>query len=288
MPHQPPLVVIVGPTASGKSALAMRLARQFDGEIIAADSRTVYRGMDIGTAKPTPQDQQIVKHHLIDVVEPNERFTVADFKNCAVAAIADIAARGKTPFLVGGSGLYIDAVLYNFTFRKPANVSERERFEVMSVEALQALLAERAIALPANKSNPRHLIRSLETNGQTPERAALRPNTLILGIGMSKEALELAIRERIDRMIEGGFIQEVETLATQYGQSLSAFDTPGYKEFKLYLDGELSLEEAKQQFVRAHLQYAKRQMTWFKRNKDIVWISKTEGAVDLVTTFLNK
>ena len=283
-----PLIVILGPTASGKSALAMELAQKCNGEIIAADSRTVYRGMDIGTAKPSQADQDQVKHHLLDIVDPDQWFSVADFQERAIAAIDDITSRGKVPFLVGGSGLYIDAVIYNFRFRKQSDPDERKKLERLSVAELQHLLRQRGISLPPNGNNPRHLIRTLETAGEVGERTTLRPKTLVIGLAKPAADLESAIRTRVDRMVESGFVAEVEKLLGQYGSERSALRAPGYTEFREYLAGNLTLEQAKQQFVRAHRQYAKRQMTWFKRNKDIVWISKTEDAVDLVTTFLNK
>ncbi len=286
--NYPPLVVILGQTASGKSAMAMELARRFNGEIIAADSRTVYRGMDIGTAKPSKVDQRQVRHHLLDIVNPNQRFSVADFQQRAFEAIDDVASRGKVPFLVGGSGLYIDAVIYNFRFRKQPDPDERKKLERLTVSELQRLLRQQDIPLPANEHNPRHLIRTLETAGEVGRRTKLRPKTLVIGLAKSAADLESAIRTRIDRMVEGGFAAEVASLLSQYGSEWPALQAPGYIEFREYLAGQLTLDEATQQFVRAHLQYAKRQMTWFKRSKDIIWISKTEDAVDLVTTFLNK
>ena len=283
-----PLIVILGQTASGKSALAMELAQRFNGEIIAADSRTVYKGLDIGTAKPTAGDQKEVRHHLLDVVEPDEQFTVADFQVKARQVIADIASRGKVPMLVGGTGLYIDALIYDFSFRNPADAALREELQALSVDELQALLEERGISLPENKQNPRHLIRALETGGELPSRGGLRRRTLVLGMAKDREELEARIRRRVDTMVEEGFVEEVRRLANRYGWDAPALAAPGYKAFRPYLAGEVSLESAKQQFVQYDLQYAKRQKTWFKRNKDIIWISNAEQAVDLVTTFLNK
>ena len=283
-----PLVVIVGQTASGKSALAMDLAKLFNGEIVAADSRTVYKGMDIGTAKPTKEEREEVPHHLIDVVSPDEPFTVADFQRIANAAIEDISGRGKVPLLVGGSGLYVDSIIYNFTFRKPADTSERERLQTLTVQELQAILEEEGIGLPENKDNPRHLIRTLETHGEVPSRSSLRPKTLVMGLSKDREDLATDIKERVDRMIEDGFVDEVRELSTKYGWDLPALQAPGYKAFRIYLAGQLSLDRAKQQFIQNDLQYAKRQKTWFKRNPDVIWISNRAEAVDLVTTFLNK
>jgi tRNA dimethylallyltransferase len=281
-------VVIVGPTASGKTALALDLAERFGGEVIAADSRTVYKGMDIGTAKPAAAERRRVAHHMLDVVTPDASFTVADFQDLANAAIRDIAGRGKLPILVGGSGLYIDAVIYNFSFRGAPDGQVRRQTAALSVEELQDLLREQAIALPANERNPRHLVRTLESRGAQPSRGRLRPHTLIIGLDPPRESLAANITRRVDAMVAAGFIDEVRSLARIYGWEVPALQAPGYKAFRAYLAGTLSLDEAKELFIRYDLQYAKRQKTWFKRNPDICWISKSADAVDIVTTFLNK
>jgi tRNA dimethylallyltransferase len=286
--NEPDLVVIVGQTASGKSALAMELARRFDGEIIAADSRTVYRGMDIGTAKPTDEDRAAVPHHLIDIINPDESFNVSDFQRLAKIAIADIAKRGRLPILVGGTGLYVDAVIYNFAFRSPADPKFRKELEGLGVKDLQARLIDQGIPLPANAQNPRHLIRSLETGGQIAARGPLRSNTLVIGLQVEPELLREKIIWRVDAMVQAGLVEEVRQLAAHYGWGVPALQAPAYKAFRLYADGTDTLEAAKQQFVQYDWQYARRQKTWFKRNKDIMWISNSEEAVDLVTTFLNK
>jgi tRNA dimethylallyltransferase len=283
-----PLIVILGQTASGKSALAMDLAKRFDGEIIAADSRTIYKGMDIGTAKPCIEDQKKVRHHLIDIITPDEPFTVADFKRLALLAIEDIASRGKVPFMVGGSGLYIDSVIYNFSFRPKSNEMQRGHLQALSIAELQQLIEERGIAMPENRANQRHLIRTLEADGQVPDRERLRPRTLVIGIGVDKEELRSAIIHRAGQMFEDGIIEETKRLSQTYGWGAPALQTPGYKELRMYQAGMVTLEEARHQFIQSHIQYAKRQKTWFKRNKDVHWISNSAEDVDLVTTFLNK
>lgn len=283
-----PLVVILGQTASGKSALAMDLAIRFGGEIIAADSRTIYRGMDIGTAKPSAEDQSRVRHHLLDVVNPDQSFTAADFQRLANEAIDDISGRGKLPILVGGSGLYVDAVIYDFGFRRQADDGQRSKLERLSVGELQNLIVGRGIALPENKGNARHLIRTLETDGELPRRQGLRPRTLVIGLLKEKEELVETIRLRVDEMVGRGFIDEVGKVVEKYGWDAPALQAPGYKAFRPYVAGQITLDEAKRQFVQNDVRYAKRQKTWFKRNPDINWISKSEDAVDLVTTFLNK
>jgi len=283
----PPLVVILGPTASGKTALALELAERYHGEIIAADSRTVYKGMDIGTAKPTAAERARVPHRLLDVAAPDQPFTVADFQRLANAAIKEISGRGKLPFLVGGSGLYIDAVVYNFTFRAAPNVAERERLEAMSVDELQEAVHARGLPLPQNARNPRHLVRLLETDGALSGRDQLRARTLLIGLDPGRDILRQKITQRVDAMVAQGFIEEVKTLSGQYGWDAPAMQAPGYRAFRAYLAGEISLEEAKQRFVQNDMRYAKRQQTWFKRNEDIHWISKTAEAVELITTLLN-
>lgn len=283
-----PLIVIVGQTASGKSALALELAEKFDGEIVCADARTVYKGMDIGTAKPSASDRQRVPHHLLDVVKPSESFTAADFKRLAQATIEDISSRAKLPIMAGGTGLYVDSVLYDFQFRSPADPALRAELERLSVEELQARLRGLGLPLPNNERNPRHLIRAIEANGQASARRALRENTLVMGLAMDKEALENRIRVRVDTMLEAGLIEEVERLKARYDVSLPAFDTTSYRPILAYLDGEISLDEAKRQFVRNDMNLAKRQKTWFKRNKSIQWLSSPQDAVAMATTFLNK
>jgi tRNA dimethylallyltransferase len=250
-----PLVVIVGPTASGKTALAIRLAKKYNGEIVCADSRTVYKGLDIGTAKPSVSEQQLVRHHLIDVVEPDDAFTVADFKVLAVEAIDDIANRGKLPILVGGSGLYVDAVVYDFSFSDGAKRDE---------------------------SNPRHAhVTSMHTKSQ------LRSNTLMIGIKVEREMLTERINTRVKDMIGEGLVQEVRQAITQY-PGAKALLAPGYRALTEHIAGSISLEQAMDAFVRNDYQLARRQMTWFKRNKSIHWIVDPSNADDLLTTFLNK
>jgi tRNA dimethylallyltransferase len=266
----------------------LQLSEKFNGEIIAADSRTIYRYMDIGTAKPTSQEQARIPHHLIDVVDPSESFSAARFKQQAEQAINAISARGKLPFMVGGTGLYVDAVLYNFSFRNKPDESERARLATLSVEELQGLLSDQGISLPENSRNPRHLIRALETKGVAGVRHELRPNTLILGMTVDREVLKHNIMLRVNAMIQQGFLDEVRRVAGQYSWDAPALQAPGYKAFRGFFEGNMTLEEAKDLFIRNDLQLAKRQRTWFKRNKSIHWLDKREEAVDLITSFLNK
>lgn len=287
----PPLVVVVGPTASGKSALGLELARRFNGEIIAADARTLYKGMDIGTAKPTMSDRAEIPHHLLDVTTPDKPITVADFQRLANEAIEDISKRGRLAIMVGGSGLYIDAVLFDFQFLGPADRRLREELMDLPVEELQRRVLAKGLVLPQNARNPRHLMRAIETDGAMQRQTQLRPRTLILGLNPNRETLRGRIAERIESMMVAGLIDEVTYLARHYGWDIEAMRAPAYKAFRPYVEGVISLEEAKVQFLRNDVQLAKRQRTWFKRNNSIHWLTnrdKIAASVDLVTTILNK
>lgn len=281
-----PLIVIVGPTASGKTALSLALAERYNGEIICADSRTVYTGMDIGTAKPTVQEQQQVRHHLLDEVRPDQLFTVADFQRLAKAAIADIARRGKLPILVGGSGLYINSVLYDYDFR-PVNSAVRAEFANASVEELQGELAARGIPLPENSRNKRYLLRSLEAGQASDVHQELRPHTLVLGLSVEPDVLAGRIEQRIAQMLENGLLDEVSSLSAQYSADLPAMQAPAYKAFLPHLAGQCSLQQAQQDFATYDRQLAKKQRTWFKRNNSIHWLTDPSQAAQLVAKFLN-
>lgn len=287
-----PLLVIVGETASGKSALGLALAEWFDGEIVSADSWAVYKGFDIGTAKPTAEDRAAVPHHLLDVADPAAGFSAPLFQRLAQAAMKDIWSCGKLPILVGGSGLYIDCILYDYSFLPPSDPVLRQELNGMSLSEL----LERADELELDTTgidlrNKRRVIRLIENNGVRPTKRELRPNTLIIGIKRPLEELVSRITQRIDDMVNRGFEDEVRHLGEQYGWGIEAMRAPGYRAFADYVQGKISLEAAKERFMRNDLQLAKKQRTWFKRNKSIHWFStpvNQTAVVDLVTTFLNK
>jgi tRNA dimethylallyltransferase len=272
-----PLVVIVGPTASGKSGLALKLAEQFGGEIICADSRTVYKGMDIGTAKPSREDQARVPHWGLDLVEHGESFSVADFQKYAYEKIADIRARGKIPFLVGGSGLYIDAVIFEFQFG-PVNKEFRESLDSLTLEELQEYCFENNIILPENEKNRRHLISAIErknvvSKGLTePQR-----NSCIVGITTEKDILHERIHERSEHLFESGMVEEAIALGTKFGWDSEAMTGNIYKLVKEFVDGKLTKDELKQRNETADWQLAKRQLTWLKRNRFITWLELDEA-----------
>jgi tRNA dimethylallyltransferase len=265
-----PLVVIVGTTASGKSALAMQIAQERNGEIIAADSRTIYKGMDIGTAKPSLQHQAKVKHHLLGIVNPDQKFTAADFQKLAQQAIKDIHNRGKLPIIVGGTGLYVDSILYDFSFR-PANPAERQRLESLTVDELQTEITQKGLEMPQNYQNPRHLIRVLETDGKVGAKKPLRANTELVGVRVPDSELKERIGQRIDQMIAQGLEQEVKELSKRYGWEAEAMKGIGYREWQAYFNDDQDLIKTKELIVQDTWQYARRQRTWFRRNQDIRW-----------------
>jgi tRNA dimethylallyltransferase len=276
-------------TGSGKSALGIELASLYNGEIVAADSKTVYKGMDISTAKPTKSERSAVVHHLIDVVSPAQAFTVADFKVQAKEAIDDIVCRGKVPFLVGGTGLYVDALLYDFTLRPMAiDQNLRAQLSRLSIDELQCYILQRGLVLPRDNNNPRRLIRTIESNGAIPHRDKVRPDTLIVGLYIDRENLRKRIILRVNSMVKAGLVDELKALAAQYEWHIPALQTPGCKAFRGFLESGLTLDEAIAAFVQNDMNLAKRQYTWFKRNKDVHWVNSKEESVELVTTFLNK
>lgn len=285
-----PLVAIVGPTGSGKSALALHLAERFHGAIIAADSRTVYKGMDIGTAKPSTEEQQNVPHYGLDVVTPDQSFTVYDFKQIAQAAIADANALGRVPFLVGGTGLYVDAVLYDFAFRRPPNPALRSTLNKMSVAELQAKAAAVGLPLPENHQNPRHLIRLLEGGVPAHQSKVLRPRTLVLGLQPPLDVLRERLWIRAGLMIDAGLEDEAGRLFAEYGD-VEALRTPAYRAALMLKQGRIDRDGLQSFIVRNDFNLAKRQRSWFKRNACIHWLYNRDvfsESVDIITTFLNK
>jgi tRNA dimethylallyltransferase len=286
----PKLVVIIGETASGKSELALRLAERLEGELICADSWTVRREVNIGTAKPSTADRARVPHHLLDVVGPDEDFTAAVFKELAQKAIEDIASRGKLPIMVGGTGLYIDSVLYDYSFLPAGDRVAREDLNKMSVPQLLENIKEQGIDLgTVDQRNKRRLIRLIETNGQQPKKQELRSNTLILGLKTDRETLRHRIEQRTDAMLTVGLEAEVCGLLERYGWGCEALKGVGYAQWKGYFEGTQNLAETRQKIIKATLDLAKRQRTWFKRNKSVQWFDtpvKWPIVVAAVTTFL--
>lgn len=267
------LIVITGPTASGKTALAIELAQKFNGEIVCADSRTFYRGMDIGTAKPTREQLALVPHHLLDVVNPDERYTVSLFQKQAKAAIADIRSRGKIPFLVGGSGLYIDSVILEYQFGADAT-RERASYTNMSKDELLVLLKKRHISVPENNQNKRYLVRALEQGIINTNRLKSPQNgTVVVAIATEKAERDEHISRRIHEMFEGPILKEAKALALQYGWDHASMSGNVYPIVRQFLAGIITMEQAKQLSIIKDRQLAKRQITWLKRHDFVHWLS---------------
>lgn len=272
-----PLVVIVGPTASGKTDLAIRLAQQVDGEIICADSRTVYKGMDIGTAKPTLQEQAGVPHYGLDLVEPGERFTAADFQRYARQKMVDIWQRGKVVVMVGGTGLYVDSVIFDYEFGRDADLEHRAFLNSMSVEELQDYCKKNSIELPRNVRNKRHLIRTIELNGiNHKHNSSIKNSTTVVGISTERDVLRQRIEVRTHKMFTQGVVEETVRLAKTYGWNSEAMTASIYRIIRRLQEGEIEEPEAVELFIRSDMRLAKRQMTWFKRNPFIYWSADRE------------
>jgi tRNA dimethylallyltransferase len=288
-PEPKPIIVIVGPTASGKSDLAIELAELYGGEIIAADSRTIYKGMDIGTAKPSPADRRRVPHHGLDLIKPNESYSAAEFKKYVIKIVDDINTRGKIPIIAGGSGLYIDGYLYDFKFGEKPDEKLRTELEASGLEDLQARASQLGIEeSQVNFSNPRHLARAIERGGIIREHKPLPSYVLLIGLSVNKDELQRRIESRVHKMFMAGLEKEVKNLVTQYGADAAGLLAPGYKAVIEHLDGHISSEEAQGQFMRNDRNLAKRQITWFKRNPDILWCENPQQAEHYVRAFLAK
>ncbi len=266
-----PLVVVVGPTASGKSATAMRIAEEYNGEIICADSRTIYKGMDIGTAKPSEADRAAIPHWGLDLVEPGESFTAADFKYFAQQKIDDIRSRGHIPLLVGGTGLYIDGVIFDYEFVDP-DTKLREKLELLSLEELHEYCVINNIMLPENHQNRRYVIREIERKNISGKRLS-EPvaNTIIVGIATERDELRTRIAARSEQLFAQGMVEEAIMLGEKYGWNSEAMTGNIYRLVRQYLDGEFDKNEIKARSIISDWQLAKRQITWLKRNPFIMW-----------------
>lgn len=283
------LVVIVGPTASGKSDLAMHVAKTYGGEIITADSRTVYKGMDIGTAKPSKADQKEIPHWGLDLVKPGQRFTAYQFQKYAKSKIKDIQKRDKLPILVGGTGLYIDAVLFGFGFLPDADLDNRAKLEALDIAQLQQIIENKDYKMPVNSQNKRHLIRTIETKGKIGTKSPqLLANTIVTGIMPPDDVLKDRINRRAEQLFAGGVIKETKELVHTYGEKV--IKRSGgiiYKICLRLINGEINLEEAKELDKIADWQYVRRQRTWFKRNPHIEWFADNDQAFRFISDQLN-
>ena len=286
--QRPELLTIVGPTATGKSELALKIAKEFNGEIIAADSRTIYKDLNVGTAKPSRAEQQAIKHHGLDLIVPGKNFSAARFKKYAEAAILEVQSRDKLPILVGGTGLYVDSVLFDFSFiNRKLPLHHRLFVPWWSVEKLQKMIQQRDWPVPENRQNRRYLIAALRRAGQTGTKSdQARPGTLIIGLLPSDSQIKANIAERADKNF-GGLIKETRHLTAKYGRRNLKNGGIAYKIAVQYLNGEINEAQAKAKILAAEWQYARRQKTWFKRNKNIKWFADPKAAFDYLQKVLN-
>lgn len=300
------VIVICGPTASGKTALSIELAKKINGEIISADSMQIYKDMNIGSAKPTKEEMQNIQHYLLDCISPDERYSVAEYKNQAENAIEEIINKGKIPIIVGGTGLYIDSLIYGIEYQD-INIDEKYRKELENkaeVEGLEKLYKQAEEIDPEamkiiSKNDRKRIIRVLEIYHQTGKtktqlekesrKNGIKYEYIVFALNMDREKLYERINLRVDIMIEQGLICEVQNLLKKYNQFPTAMQGLGYKEIKQYLDGILTKEEAIDKIKQETRRYAKRQLTWFRKNKQTIWLDAClpkENNIDIISKYI--
>ena len=302
---KPTVIVICGPTASGKTALSIELAKRINGEIVSADSMQIYKDMDIGSAKVTVEEMQGIKHYLIDQVYPNERYSVANYKLDAKAAIEEIIGKEKTPIVVGGTGLYIDSLIYEIEYKDiKINEEYRKQLEQIRDEEGLEVLYKKALeidpkAMEKISSNDfKRITRILEIyeatgKTKTEQEEQSRLNEIpydykVFAINYDREKLYERINKRVDIMMEKGLIEEVKSLLEKYSEFPTAMQGLGYKEVKQYFDGELSKEEMIEKIKQESRRYAKRQFTWFRKNKKTIWIDGQANVKDNINIILEE
>jgi len=284
------VIVICGPTASGKTALSIELAKKINGEIISSDSMQIYKDMTIGTAKPTVEEMQGIKHYLIDFVSPDERYSVADYKKDAKKAIKEIIEKGKTPIIVGGTGLYVDSLIYeieypNIEFDEQYRESLEKQVEEKGLEELYKKAKEidpQAIE-KISKNDKKRILRILEIyhatgKNKTEQEKESRKKEVeydykVYALNWDREKLYERIDKRVDIMIEQGLIEEVKEVYNKYEKFPTAMQGLGYKEVVQYLENELTKEEMIEKIKQETRRYAKRQLTWFRKNKQTIWLN---------------
>jgi len=289
------IICIAGPTASGKTSLAVALARDFNGEVVSCDSMQIYKHMDIGTAKPTPEEMEEIPHHMIDVAEPDEDFSVSRYCEMAAPIVDDILARGKTAIIAGGTGLYMDSLIKGNDFAPFPSTGMREKLEAQAdregMEAMLELLRfiDPDAAAKLHLSDRKRIIRALEVFYETGETITAhniktqaippRYNPLWLGLDFADRAeLYRRIDLRVGMMLEQGLVNEIQDLlASGIPEKCTAMQAIGYKEFVSSLAGQCSIEQAADEVRKASRHYAKRQLTWFRRNRNIHWITRQTG-----------
>ena len=298
---KPKVIVICGPTASGKTSLSISLAKKINGEIVSCDSMQIYKEMDIGSAKPTVEEMQEIKHYLVDFVSPEKRYSVSEYKEDASKAIEEIINKGKTPIIVGGTGLYLNSLIYNIQYNeREVDLNYRRELEKEAEEYGLEVLYNRAKEIDpeamekVSANNKKRITRVLEiynatgrnkTELEKKSRKEVPYNYLIFGINMERSILYDRINKRVDIMLEQGLIEEVKNLINKYSNMPTAMQGLGYKEVKEFLDGNISKEEMIEKIKMETRRYAKRQITWFKRIENIIWLdglNKTEENVNSI------
>ncbi|MBY0099294.1 tRNA (adenosine(37)-N6)-dimethylallyltransferase MiaA [Mesobacillus maritimus] len=287
MKQKEKLFVLIGPTAVGKTKLSIELARRFNGEIISGDSMQIYKGMDIGTAKITEEEMEGIPHHLIDIKDPDEPFSVAEFQELVRGKITEISSRKKLPMIVGGTGLYIQSVLYDYQFTEAASDHEfRMKLEQLAEEKGNLELHQRLkkvdpeSAERIHPNNLRRVIRALEvyhctgktmTAYQQEQQPELLYDTCLVGLTMEREVLYNRINKRVDLMMEQGLVEEVKDLYDRGIRDCQSIQAIGYKELYEYFDGRVTLQEAVENLKQNSRRYSKRQLTWFRNKMDVEW-----------------
>ena len=284
------VIVICGPTASGKTALSIKLAKKINGEIVSCDSMQIYKEMNIGTAKPTKEEMQGIKHYLIDFVSPDERYSVADYKKDAKKAIKEILAKGKTPIIVGGTGLYVDSLIYEIEYQEiEFDENYRKELEKQAEENGLEELYERAKKIDSeaiekiSKNDKKRILRILEIyhatgKNKTEQEKESRKKEVeydykVYALDWEREKLYERINKRVDMMIEQGLIEEVKKIYQKYEKFPTAMQGLGYKEVVEYLEGKTTKEEMIEKIKQETRRYAKRQLTWFRKNKQTIWLN---------------
>ena len=292
---KPQVIVICGPTASGKTALSIELAKRINGEIVSADSMQIYEDMDIGTAKPTKEEMGNIKHYLIGEVSPTVRYSVADYKKAALAAIQEILDKGKMPIVVGGTGLYVDSLVYGIEYDDVETDLEYRKVldsiaEEFGLEKLynQAKEIDPEAMEKISSNDKKRIFRVLEiyhSTGKTKTQQEIESRQkenpfdyYVYAINMDRDKLYERINKRVDIMLESGLVEEVKEVTEKYKNLPTAIQGLGYKEVLEYLNNEISYEEMVQKIKIETRHYAKRQLTWFRKNKNIVWL---DGLNDL-------
>lgn len=299
------VIVICGPTASGKTGLSIELAKKIDGEVVSCDSMQIYKDMTIGTAKPTEKEMQGIKHYLIDCVSPDTRYSVADYKRDAIKAIEEIASKGKVPIVVGGTGLYLESLVRGIDY-SGIEVDEAYREELNKLEQEKGLselyeMAKKIDETAASKISPndkKRICRILEiyhSTGKTKtelekesRKNGVQYDYVLFGINMDREKLYERINKRVDIMLEQGLIEEVRNLINKYSEFPTALQGLGYKEVVEYFDGVTTKEEMIEKIKQETRRYAKRQITWFKRYDELTWLNGLDDPQKNIDIILEK